>query len=232
MAKPSAKIDERKRGPGRPARLSREAILEAGLALLEHAPEEPLTLSRVAEEVDAVPAALYRHIGSHDELLDGVLGLVLEGIPFEIRRRASWRSQVREWMTCVRAHLLRYPAVVSMIGRRGRTSPAWFDATDVLIEILEKAGFRGAELARAYLWVAEATMGCIVNEASIPYADQIEGARNALTEMSENARKRQAPLLPHLSAIDDDAFFALITERTIGALPEPTGTVSTRKARR
>jgi AcrR family transcriptional regulator len=214
----SAKSARAKRGPGRPARLSRAAILEAALALLERDPAQPLTLSRVAQEVDAVPAALYRHVGSHDELLDGVLGLVLEEIRFEIRRRASPSSQVRDWMTCVRAQLLRYPGVVALLGRRGRTSPAWFDATNALVEILERAGLRGAELARAYLWVAEVTMGCVVNEASVPYTEQIAGARNALPEMSEDARKRHAPLLGHLAAMDGDAFFALVAERTVAAL--------------
>lgn len=219
-----------KRGPGRPPRLSREAILEAALGLIERSPREPLTLSRVAEEVDAVPAALYRHVGGHDELLDGVLGLVLDGIQLEIRRRAAWQTQVRDWMAGVRAHLLRYPAVVSMIGRRGRTSPAWFDATAVLVEILEKAGLRGAELAHAYLWVVETTMGCVVNEAVLPYPDQIEGARNALREASEDTRKRLAPLGPHLRALDPDAFFELMARRTVAAL-RPGARPAARKPR-
>jgi len=232
MATSSRKGPEAKRKRGRPARLSREAILEAGLALLERSPEDPLTLSRIAEEVDAVPAALYRHVGSHDELLDGVLGLVLEGIRFEIRPRASLQSQVRDWMTSVRAHLLRYPGVVSMVGRHGRTSPAWFDATNVLLDILEKAGLHGAQLARAYLWVAQTTMGCVVNEASMRYTEQIEGARNALPEMSEDARKRHAPLLPYLAALDSDAFFELVADRTVAAIPELGGGSAARKSRR
>jgi AcrR family transcriptional regulator len=205
---------------GRPARLSRDAIVDAGLALLEREPDEPLTLLRVAAEVDAVPAALYRHVGSLDELLDAVLARVLAGIRFEIRRRASWPTQVRDWMQSVRSHLLRYPAVVSLIGRRGYTSPAWFDSTAVLIEILERAGLRGAALARAYLWIAEVTMGVVVNEASVPFAEQIEAARRALDEMSESARRRHAPLRPHLDAIDGDAFFALVADRAIAAITD------------
>jgi hypothetical protein len=47
-------------------------------------------------------------------------------------------------MTSLRNHLLRYPAVLPLIGRRGRTSPAWLDAASVLIEILERAGLSGA----------------------------------------------------------------------------------------
>jgi TetR/AcrR family transcriptional regulator, tetracycline repressor protein len=220
VARAAVKAVAARRGRGRPARLSREAIVEAGLALLGRAPDEPLTLSRVAEEVGAVPAALYRHVGSHDELIDGVLALALEGIRFEIRRRAGWRTQVRDWMTGLRAHLLRYPAVVSLIGRRGRTSPAWFDASTVLLEILERAGLRGAALARAYLWMAESTMGAIVTEATVPFSEQIEAARNALPEMSEDARRRHAALLAHVSSLDADGFFELFVDRTIAALAD------------
>lgn len=211
------------RSRGRPARLSRDAIVEAGLVLLERSPDVPLTLARVAEEVGAVPAALYRHVGSLDALLDGVLGSVLGGIRLEIRARASWRSQVRDWMTSVRSQLLRYPAVVPLIGRRGRTSPAWLDATGVLVEILEGAGLRGAKLARAHLWVAESTIGCILTEASIPYPEQIEAAREALPELSDETRRRYAPLLPHLEAIDADGFFALVVDRTIAGLDDLVG---------
>jgi len=220
VARAVQKAVEAKRGRGRPARLSRESIVNAGLALLEAAPDEPLTLLRIAREVDAVPAALYRHVGSLDELLDAVLARVMEGVRFEIRTRASWRSQVRDWMRCMRAHLLRYPGVVRLIGRRGRTSPAWFDAMSVLLEILERTGLRGAALARAYLWIAETTMGVVVNEATVPFDEQIAAALRALDGMSEEARRRHAPLSSHLSAIDAEGFFDLVADRTVAAIAD------------
>jgi TetR/AcrR family tetracycline transcriptional repressor len=209
-----------RRGRGRPARLSRESIVDAGLALLEASPDEPLTLLRVAREVDAVPAALYRHVGSLDELLDGVVARVFAGVRFQIRRRASWRSQVRDWMSCVRAHLLRYPGVVRLIGRRGRTSPAWIEVSNALIELLQAAGLRGAPLARAYLWIAETTMGVVVNEATLPFAEQVEGARNALAEMTPDARHRHAAATAPLAGMDGDDFFELIADRTIAAIAD------------
>jgi hypothetical protein len=137
---------------------------------------------------------------------------------FEIRRRAGWQGQVRDWMTCVRTHLQRHPGVVPLIGRRGRTSPAWFDATGVLIEILERAGLRGAALARGMLWVAETTMGILVMQSTVPFSEQIDDARRALPEMSEEARRRHAPLIDPLSEIDEDDFFELVVDRTIAAL--------------
>ena len=208
------------RGPGRPARLSREAIVAAALALLERAPSEPLTVARIAAEVDAVPAALYRHFASLDELLDGVLTAVLGAVPLELRRRAAWPEQIRDWMTSLRTHLLHYPAVLPLIGRRGRTSPAWLDACSVQIEILEHAGLRGAKLARAHLWVLETTVGIAMQEASISLSDQIDAARASLPRMSAPARARLSPLMQHLERIDGDAFFGFVSERVIAAISD------------
>jgi TetR/AcrR family transcriptional regulator, tetracycline repressor protein len=204
---------------GRPARLSREAILDAGLALLEREPEVPLTLGRVAEDVGAVPAALYRHVGSLDALLDGVLGRVVEGIRFfEIRPRAAWPEQVREWMTCTRAQLLRYPAVLPLITRRGRTSPPWLEAVSVLVAILQRAGLEGRDLARAELWIAQTTVGIALEEAAMPLSEQVAAARSALPELGAEARARLAPLFPRMAEIDADAHFDFCVERTLAAL--------------
>jgi AcrR family transcriptional regulator len=218
MGKRMLRTKTAKRGPGRPARLSREAIVAAALALLEREPDEPLTVARIAAEVDAVPAALYRHFAGLDELLDGVLGRVLGTVDLEIRRRAAWPEQIRDWMTSLRTHLLRYPAVLPLIGRRGRTSPAWLDAVSVLIGILERAGLSGADLARAYLWVVETTVGIVIQEASLSLPDQIENARASLAEMSAEGRARMAKLGPHLARLDGDTFFAFVADRTLEAL--------------
>jgi AcrR family transcriptional regulator len=209
-----------KRRPGRPARLSRQGILAAALALLEREPDEPLTVARIAAEVDAVPAALYRHFASLDELLDGVLGRILGGVELEIRRRAAWPEQIRDWMASVRRHLLRYPAALRIIGRRGRTSPSWLDAVSSQVGILERAGLSGAELARAQLWITETTMGFVMQEASLALPDQIEGARAGVAAMSPEGRARLAPLMPHLARLGADAFFAFAADRTIAALVE------------
>jgi len=207
-----------KRGPGRPARLSRDTIVQAALALLEREPGEPLTVARIAAEAEAVPAALYRHVASLDDLLDAVLGQVLGTVELEIRRGAPWPEQIRDWMISLRAHLLRYPAVLPLLGRHGRTSPAWLDVASVLIGILERAGLFRADLARAYLWILETTCGIAMQEASLPLPEQIENARVSLTEMSPEGRARMARLGSHLVRLDGDAFFAFVADRTVEAL--------------
>jgi AcrR family transcriptional regulator len=186
--------------------------------LLDREPRVPLTVTRIAAEVGAVPAALYRHFASVDDLLDGVLGRVLGGVELQVRNRARWPAQVRDWMTALRNHLLRYPAVLTLIGRRGRTSPAWLDVAAVQIRILQDAGLRGAQLARAHLWVTETTIGIVMQEASLSLPEQIRGARAALAEMSETGRPILGALMPHLTALDADELFEFVVERTIASL--------------
>jgi hypothetical protein len=123
-------------------------------------------------------------------------------------------------MRSVRRHLLRYPAALRIIGRRGRTSPAWLDTVSSLAGILSRAGLSGAALARTHLWITETTMGLLMQEASLALPDQIEAARASIAEMSEEGRARLAPLMPHLVRLDADAFFAFATDRTIAGLVE------------
>lgn len=207
-----------RRRRGRPPRLSREGILDTGLALLEREPAEPLTLVRVASEVGSVPAALYRHIRNHDDLLDGVVGLVLEGIQLEIRTDDPWPDQVREWAESVRAHLLRYPGVVLLISRRGRTSPAWLEVTAVLTEILSRSGLRGSALASTCIWVAEMVTGFVLQECCLSLGGQIEAARASLDSLSERAHRTLAPMLEDMATVEPDAHFDFVVERTLAGL--------------
>lgn len=206
------------RRAGRPPRLSRDAIVGAALALLDASPAAPLTVARIAAALRVVPAALYRHFAGLDELLDAVLAEALRrGVP-AIRSRAAWPAQLREWMASQRAQLLRYPAILPLLGRRGRTSPAWLDAAAGLVAILERAGLRGGELARAHLWIAETTVGIAMQEASLSLPEQVRSARASLARVSPEGRARLAAIVPHLAALDGDAFFDFVVERTLAAL--------------
>mgnify|MGYP000889335379 CR=1 FL=1 len=94
------------------------------------------------------------------------------------------------------------------------------DVVATLIGVLERAGLAGPALAHAQLWVTEATMGLVLQEAAFPLPEQIAGARVSLRGMSDAGRERLAPLMPHLGRLDADAFFDYAADRTIAALAE------------
>jgi AcrR family transcriptional regulator len=211
-ARDSASGPARRRG--RPARLSRERIVAAVLDLLEERPDEVPTTARIAKRVNAVPAALYRHFEGLDEILDAVITHVLETGPSDLNPEAPWQEQLSNWMHGLRTHLLNHPAVLAMIDRAGRTSPAWLEASSALVEILARAGLSGGALARNYLWVLETTVGLVIQEAAMPLAVQLSSARAARTELSETARRRFAPIVDEIESIDAESFFEFAVART------------------
>lgn len=203
---------------GRPARLSRQRIVDAVLVLLERDPKTVPTISTIAREVEAVPAALYRHFESLEDLLDSVMAGILEASHALPDADLSWQRQLERWMRDLRVHLLRYPAILAMIGRSGWTSPAWLDASSALVEILGRAGLAGRELATAYLWVLETTVGLVLQEAAMPLPDQIASARASRHAFSPAARERFAPIEREVGRIDGDALFDFAVEQATAGI--------------
>ena len=105
-----------------------------------------------------------------------------------------------------------------MIGRSGRTSPAWLEASSTLVEILGRTGLAGRELAAAYLWVLETTVGLVLQEAVMPLPDQIANARASRSAFSPAARARFAPIERELKRIDAEAFFDFAVEQAIAGI--------------
>ena len=201
------------RGPGRPPRLSREGVVKSVVDLLGREPKEAVTIARVAAEVGASPAALYRHFDNLDDLLDSVLASVLAEVDAGVDVGDPWERQLEEWMRGLRIQLLRVPAVIALIGRSGRTSPAWLNASSVLVEILKRAGLTESALAITYLWILETTTGLVLQEAVLPVSEQLANARASRRSMSEHAATRFAAIGPALDEIDGDEFFSFVVEQ-------------------
>jgi len=58
------------------SRLDREAVLAAGIETADEDGLEAVTLRRIAERLSVTPMALYRHVASKDDLLDGMADLL------------------------------------------------------------------------------------------------------------------------------------------------------------
>ncbi|MEU3404593.1 TetR/AcrR family transcriptional regulator [Streptomyces sp. NPDC006670] len=65
MSQPSAP----RRAPGRPARISREEIIETARRIVDEGGVKGLTMRRLATEVGSTPMALYHHVRDKEQLL-------------------------------------------------------------------------------------------------------------------------------------------------------------------
>jgi AcrR family transcriptional regulator len=93
---PARGADARRRG-GRTRALSREAIVDAGLAIVDLEGIDALTMRTVAHALGTGAASLYAHVASKDELLEAIIERVigeveLPGPPDPER----WEEQIKE----------------------------------------------------------------------------------------------------------------------------------------
>ncbi len=137
---------------GRPPRASREQIVDAAVALLREAPDESLTMARVARAVGLTPMALYRHFKDRDELMDEVVGRILMERNAAIPREGPWQDQLRAWILGGLDHLVPCAQVVQVVFAGG--SSRWVHDAATLVRILEQAGYEDDDLAELQVWIA------------------------------------------------------------------------------
>jgi len=76
--------------------LTREAIVEAALALLERDGITGLSMRKLAQELGTGAASLYWHVGDKEELLSLLLDRIVGEAEVPDPDPANWREQVKE----------------------------------------------------------------------------------------------------------------------------------------
>ena len=129
-----------KRGRVRRASLSRDAIVEAALGLLDRDGADELSMRHVAEELGVGAASLYWYVASKSELIDLIIERVTREVPLPEPDTANWQQQLRETATNLRRALASHRDVARLtLGRvpMGPTIMLWLEWT---LSLLRGAG--------------------------------------------------------------------------------------------
>lgn len=124
----------------RRARLNRDRVLRAAVALADEAGIEAMSMRKLAEELAVVPMALYKHVASKEELLDGMIDIVVGEIG-PPASGASWKIAIRQRILSARRSLRRHPWAPAAIESRADPSPVMLAYIDSMIGILRAGGF-------------------------------------------------------------------------------------------
>jgi AcrR family transcriptional regulator len=121
-------------------RLTRVRILEAGLELADGAGVEAVTMRRLGERLGFEAMSLYRHVASKDDLLDGMLDLVLA--EWELPEgEGEWARRIRASAVSVHDALRRHPWAAQLLIAGARVRPARLRYMESLLACLRGAGF-------------------------------------------------------------------------------------------
>jgi AcrR family transcriptional regulator len=120
--------------------LRRERILEVAVRLADQSGVEALSMRRLANELGVVPMALYKHVANKDELLDGLLDVVVGQID-PPRTDTDWKTAVRERILSARRALRRHPWASRVMETRTEPTPLVMAYMDSMIGMFRAGGF-------------------------------------------------------------------------------------------
>jgi AcrR family transcriptional regulator len=124
----------------RRVRLSRERVLRAAVDLADEDGIEALSMRKLAERLDVVPMALYKHVANKEELLDGMVDIVVGEIDPPVSS-TSWKSAFRKRILSARRSLQRHPWAPGAIESLANPSPVVLAYIDSMIGMLRAGGF-------------------------------------------------------------------------------------------
>ncbi|OEJ37469.1 TetR family transcriptional regulator [Streptomyces agglomeratus] len=120
--------------------LSRDRVLRAAIALADEAGIESLSMRKLAQELGVVPMALYKHVANKEQLLDGMVDVVVGEIE-PPDPGSDWKGAVRRRILSARRALIGHPWAAQVIQSRPRPTPVVLAYMDSVIGMFRTGGF-------------------------------------------------------------------------------------------
>lgn len=165
-------------GMGRRAQISRSAILRAALAVADEHGLGAVTMAAVATRLGVTPMALYRHVESKDDLLDGLVEALLTEMP-PAPADLPWQDRLKHLATALRSMAARHPAVFPLLLQRPAATEHARQVRDDVCAALRQAGLHAEQAARAERLISTAVLGFATSEVAGRFDHHPQDVRDA-----------------------------------------------------
>jgi AcrR family transcriptional regulator len=154
---------------------------------------ESMTMRELGRRLRVEAASLYNHVAGKDDLLDGMVDLVVAEIDLP-STGVDWKEAMRRRAVSAREVFARHRWAAALIDSRGRSGPSSLSYADRVLGTLLQAGFSPGIAANAFLSLDSYIYGFERQRSSISPADDEDS-----TEVAQEV----------LDAIPQDAFPSL-----------------------
>jgi AcrR family transcriptional regulator len=187
--------------------ISRDAIVDATIRLLDAEGLDALSMRRIAEELGTGAATLYWHVGSKDGLLDLVFDKIIgEGaIPDPVP--GQWREQLKQVARAQREVSLRHPYVVRISIGRIPMGPNALRYSERVLAILRAGGLPPGLAVRGSHLLISVVNGFTLDETGVGSDDREPDAgrtAQAATTARDYLASLPAERFPNLVALADE----------------------------
>lgn len=181
---------------GRPAVVTREKIAAAALAVIDRDGLAALSMRSLGRELSVAAMSLYNHVADRIALESLVAEAMMSDID-ATSRCAEPLEEVRRLMLALRAALNTHPGAIPLILTRPTASEAALAPIEALLAALDRGGFTGMMLLRAY----RTLFGFLIGFAQADLAGPVSSGRPAwLPDVSAGVLALPEAAFPHLRA--------------------------------
>jgi AcrR family transcriptional regulator len=147
----------------------RREILDAALAIADKEGLDAVTMRAVAARIGVTAMALYPHVRSKDDLLDGLLGRLLAELALPDPAK-PWPDRLRELARSVRDAAHRHPAVMPLVFTRPAITLDAVRVVDAIYQALLDAGVQPDQVARVERMISTLVLGYAISETGGRFA--------------------------------------------------------------
>ena len=152
----------------RRAPLSRERVLRAAVALADQSGIESLTMRRLGQELGVEAMSLYNHVANKDDILDGIVDLVLSDIDVP-PSGTDWKPAMRHRAISAHEVLLAHPWAAMLVMSRYNIGPGMTRYLDATLGRLREGGFSIEGALDAWNTLDSHLYGFTLQELNLPF---------------------------------------------------------------
>jgi len=159
-----------KTGPNAEGRvpLSGERVLRAAVALADQSGIESLTMRRLGQELGVEAMSLYNHVANKDDILDGIVDLVLSDIDVP-KTGTGWKTAMRQRAISAHEVLLAHPWAALLIMSRFNIGPGMTRYLDATLGRLREGGFSIEGALDAWNTLDSHLYGFTLQQLNLPF---------------------------------------------------------------
>ncbi|SRR6266542_273998 len=191
--------------------ITREAVLDAALAIADRDGFDGVTVRAVAAQVHATPMALYTYFSDKNALYEGMRERVLARVNAARVSRRNWRSMLDGFARGVFRLMREHPNWTPLLAHDSGPPTSALGFLDEILESMLKDGFAFENAMRAYGCTMSFAIGSVLFERIMVGSGDLIAKRLALLkELVARSPGRYASLASVAAKIDrwrfDDVF--------------------------
>ena len=180
--------------------LTRDRVVAEALAIISAGGAAALSMRALGTRLGVVPAALYRHVRSKNQLYDLVLDRVLAEVDCQADPALPWTGQVTALAHRLRAVLEDHPGIAALLKTRDPISPASLALAEAFLAPLQAAGLPGRQAALAFRLIYDYTLGFALSDPTSPGEQRVQDTATR-AELHAFLRSLPASRFPALAAL-------------------------------